>query len=245
VSNFRYRDKRLIGLAACGLIKASFVPDQPTQELRSLLRTRKQMTREQTSYVQRLQKTLEEAYIKLDSVISDIVGVSGRYMIEALIAGETNPVRLADLAHRRLRVPREALRDALHGRVTNHHRFLLQLHLGQYDALAVAITEIDHQVELLIERIDGPVEGDQATFRALIRLLCPIPGVSTLAALVILSEIGRDMSRFPTAGHLLACAGLCPSQDESAGKRQSIDAATAQMAVLGPRRLWRRLSGAL
>ena len=208
-------------LVACGLIKASFVPDQPTQELRSLLRTRKQMTREQTSHVQRLQKTLEEANIKLDSVISDIVGVSGRCMIEALIAGETNPVRLADLADRRIRAPRQALREALHGRVTNHHRFLLQLHLGQYDALAAAIAEIDHQVGVLIERLDERVEGGQATFRALIRLLCSTPGVSTLAAVVILSEIGRDMSRFPTAGHLLAWAGLCPSQNESAGKRRS------------------------
>jgi len=208
-------------LVACGLIKASFVPDQPTQKLRSLLRTRKQMTREQTSHVQRLQKTLEEANIKLDSVISDIVGVSGRCMIEALIAGETNPVRLADLADRRIRAPRQALREALHGRVTNHHRFLLQLHLGQYDALAAAIAEIDHQVGVLIERLDERVEGGQATFRALIRLLCSIPGVSTLAAVVILSEIGRDMSRFPTAGHLLAWAGLCPSQNESAGKRRS------------------------
>ena len=208
-------------LVACGLIKASFVPDQPTQKLRSLLRTRKQMTREQTSHVQRLQKTLEEANIKLDSVISDIVGVSGRCMIEALIAGETNPVRLADLADRRIRAPRQALREALHGRVTNHHRFLLQLHLGQYDALAAAIAEIDHQVGVLIERLDERVEGGQATFRALIRLLCSTPGVSTLAAVVILSEIGRDMSRFPTAGHLLAWAGLCPSQNESAGKRRS------------------------
>ena len=105
--------------------------------------------------------------------------------------------------------------------MTNHHRFLLQLHLGQYDALAAAIAEIDHQVGVLIERLDERVEGGQATFRALIRLLCSTPGVSTLAAVVILSEIGRDMSRFPTAGHLLAWAGLCPSQNESAGKRRS------------------------
>jgi transposase len=125
-------------------------------------------------------------------------------MIEALIAGETNPVRLADLAHRQIRAPREALREALHQRVTNHNRFLLRLHLGQYEALAAAITELDHQVEALIERMDELVEGEQTAFRALIRLLCSIPGLSTLAAVVILSEIGRDMSRFPTAGHLLA-----------------------------------------
>jgi len=208
-------------LVACGLIRASFVPDERTQELRSLLRTRKQMTREQTSHIQRMQRTLEEGNIKLDSVISDIIGVSGRYMIEAMIAGETSPVRLADLAHRRIRAPREALCEALRGRVTDHHRFLLRLHLRQYDALAAAIAEIDQQVEVLIEDMDEQIEAGQATFRALIMLLCSIPGVGTLAAVVILSEIGRDMSRFPTAGHLLAWAGLCPGQNESAGKRKS------------------------
>ena len=208
-------------LVACGLIRASFVPDERTQELRSLLRTRKQMTREQTSHIQRMQRTLEEGNIKLDSVISDIVGVSGRCMIEAMIAGETSPVRLADLAHRRIRAPREALCEALRGRVTDHHRFLLRLHLRQYDALATAIAEIDQQVEVLIEDMDEQIEAGQATFRALIMLLCSIPGVGTLAAVVILSEIGRDMSRFPTAGHLLAWAGLCPGQNESAGKRKS------------------------
>jgi transposase len=208
-------------LVACGLIRASFVPDERTQELRSLLRTRKQMTREQTSHIQRMQRTLEEGNIKLDSVISDIIGVSGRCMIEAMIAGETSPVRLADLAHRRIRAPREALCEALRGRVTDHHRFLLRLHLRQYDALAAAIAEIDQQVEVLIEDIDEQIEAGQATFRALIMLLCSIPGVGTLAAVVILSEIGRDMSRFPTAGHLLAWAGLCPGQNESAGKRRS------------------------
>jgi transposase len=208
-------------LVACGLIRASFVPDERTQELRSLLRTRKQMTREQTSHIQRMQRTLEEGNIKLDSVISDIIGVSGRCMIEAMIAGETSPVRLADLAHRRIRAPREALCEALRGRVTDHHRFLLRLHLRQYDALAVAIAEIDQQVEVLIEDMDEQIEAGQATFRALIMLLCSIPGVGTLAAVVILSEIGRDMSRFPTAGHLLAWAGLCPGQNESAGKRKS------------------------
>ena len=208
-------------LVACGLIRASFVPDERTQELRSLLRTRKQMTREQTSHIQRMQRTLEEGNIKLDSVISDIIGVSGRCMIEAMIAGETSPVRLADLAHRRIRAPREALCEALRGRVTDHHRFLLRLHLRQYDALAAAIADIDQQVEVLIEDIDEQIEAGQATFRALIMLLCSIPGVGTLAAVVILSEIGRDMSRFPTAGHLLAWAGLCPGQNESAGKRKS------------------------
>jgi transposase len=208
-------------LVACGLIKASFVPESAIQELRSLMRARKQLGREQASHVQRLQKTLEEANIKLDSVITDIVGVTGRRMITALIKGETNPQRLVDLADRRIQAPRNQLAEALHGRVTDHHRFLLRLYLGQYDALNAAIGTIDQEVEALITKMDAAVEAGQAPFRALILLLCSIPGVSTLAATAILSEIGRDMSRFPTAGHLLAWAGLCPGQNESAGKHKS------------------------
>jgi transposase len=208
-------------LVACGLIRASFVPEEEIQALRSVLRARKQLTREQTSHVQRLQKTLEEANVKLDSVITDIVGLTGRRMIEAMIGGETDPARLAELADRRIETPRDKLCEALRGRVTDYHRFLLRLYLEQYDALAAAIAKIDLQVDGLITRMDEEVEAGQATFRALIILLCSIPGISTLAATVILSEIGRDMSRFPTAGHLLAWAGLCPGQNESAGKRKS------------------------
>jgi transposase len=208
-------------LVACGLIKASFVPEEEIQELRSLLRARKQLTREQTSHVQRIQKTLEEANIKLDSVISDILGVSGRRMIEAMIAGMRNPFKLAELADRRLKASPKALYDALHGRLTDHHRFLLRLYLGQYDALAASVVEIDREVDALVTRMDDEVAAGQATFRSLIMLLCSIPGVSTLSATVILAEIGRDMSRFATAGHLVAWAGLCPGQNESAGKRKS------------------------
>lgn len=208
-------------LVACGLIRASFVPEREIQELRSLLRARKQLTREQTSHIQRMQKTLEEANIKLDSVISDILGVSGRRMIEAMIAGVRNPFKLAELADRRIKASPKALYDALHGRLTDHHRFMLKLYLGQHDSLSEAMARIDRQVHGLITRMDEEVKAGQATFRALIMLLCSIPGVSTLAATVILSEIGRDMSRFPTAGHLLAWAGMCPGQNESAGKRKS------------------------
>src|SRR5271166_4863496 len=134
-------------LAAHGLIRGSFVPDRPTQELRSLLRTRKQLVRERTSHIQRLQKTLEDANIKLDSVISDILGVSGRTMIEAMIAGQTDPAVLASLANRRIRATPEELREALQGRLTAHHRFLLQLHLEQVDALDRAIARIDKEVK--------------------------------------------------------------------------------------------------
>src|SRR5262245_49377851 len=125
----------LADLLAHGLIRGSFVPDAQTQEQRGLLRTRKQLTRERTSHVQRLQRTLEEANIKLDSVISDILGTSGRAMLEALIAGESDPVRLAALASTRIRASPTQLSAALQGRVTRHHRFLLRLHLDQIDAL--------------------------------------------------------------------------------------------------------------
>jgi len=199
----------LAELLAHGLIRASFVPDAATQEMRTLLRTRKQLVREKASHTQRLQKTLEDANIKLDSVIADILGVSGRAMIEALIAGESDPAALAALA-RRLKAPDDKLRAALRGRVTRHHRFLLRLHLSQIDALDAAMADIDTEVEAHL-----------APFRTAIQRLTSIPGVSDLGAQVIISEIGIDMSRFPTAGHLLSWAGLCPRNDESAGKRRS------------------------
>jgi transposase len=208
-------------LVSFELIKASFVPEQEIQELRSLLRARKQLTREQTSHVQRIQKTLEEANIKLDSVITDIMGRSGRRMIEAMIKGVRNPFKLAELADGRIKASRKQLYDALHGRLTDHHRFMLQLHLQQYDALADAIAKIDKQVDIAIDQMDAEVAAGQATFRTLISLLGTIPGVSDLAAKTILAEIGTDMGRFPTAGHLLAWAGMCPGQNESAGKRKS------------------------
>jgi transposase len=170
----------LADLMAHGLIRPSFVPDEPTQQMRDLLRTRKQFVRERTGHTQRIQKTLEDANIKLDSVISDIVGISGRRMIEALIAGRTDPQALAALA------------------------------LDQLDALDAAI-----------DRIDKEVDCNVKPFRVAIEMLKTIPGVSSLSAEVIVSEIGIDMSRFPTEGDLISWAGLCPKNDESAGKRRS------------------------
>jgi len=208
-------------LLACGLIRASFVPEEEIQELRSLMRTRKQLVREQTRHVQRLQKTLEEANVKLDSVVSDIMGVSGRRMIEAMIGGERNPQRLAALADRGLKASPKQLYDALHGRLREHHRFLLKLHLTQWDALDATIRDIDRQVDGQIERMDETTEDQQPPFRQLILRLCSIPGVSHLSATSILAEIGRDMRRFATAGHLVAWAGLCPGQNQSAGKVKS------------------------
>ena len=207
---------------AFGLIKASFVPDADIQELRSLQRARKQLVREQTRHTQRIQKTLEEANIKLDSVISDIMGVSGRKMIEAMIAGVRNPHTLAAMADRRIKASPKELYDALHGRLTDHHRFMLKLYLKQFDALETSIIEIDQTVAAAVARMDEEAQvAGRATFQSLILLLSGIPGIGAQSAVAILAEIGTDMSRFPTAGHFVAWAGLCPGQNESAGKRKS------------------------
>src|SRR5215212_5607163 len=202
-------------LLAHGLVRAvermrSTVPDAPTQAMRALPRTRKQLVREQASHVQRLQKTLEDANLKLASVLTDIMGLSGRAVLEALVAGETDPERLLALVHRRVRAEPARLRAALSGRPNETHRFLLGLHLGQYDALAKALEEIDAEVERGLD-----------PFRDAVRLLRTIPGIGNLAARAIVAEIGTDMGRFPTAAHLVSWAGLCPRNDESAGKRRS------------------------
>jgi len=160
--------------------------------------------------VLRVQKILEDANIKLDSVLTDLMGKSGRAMIEALIAGETNPAKLASLADRRAKASHEEFREALRGRVTKHHRFLLRLHLNQIDALDAAMATVDAQVEANL----GP-------FRTAVELLISIPGIKNLGAHVIVSEIGIDMSRFPSHAHLISWAGICPRNDESAGKRRS------------------------
>jgi len=197
-------------LLAHGLIRASFVPDGPTQGMRTLLRTRKQLTREKSRHILRSQKTLEDANIKLDSVITDIMGLSGRKMIEALIAGESDPTKLARLADPRVKASRETLRQALRGRVTRQHRFLLRLHLDQIDALDAAIGKIDQEID-----------AGLAPFRTAVEQVSSVPGVKNLAAVQILSEIGTDMSRFASDAHLRSWACICPRSDESAGKRRS------------------------
>jgi|SRR5579859_427876 len=197
-------------LLAHGLIRSSFVPPAPIQELRDLTRTRKQLVREIARHTLRIQKTLEDANLKLTRVVSDILGTSGRTILRALVAGETDPARLADLTKGRLKASRPQLLDALHGRVTAHHRFMIQLHLTQIEALEAALHDLEAHL------------GDTlAPFRAAISLLTTMPGLSDTAARVLVAEIGIDMSRFPTAGHLVSWAGLCPRLDESAGKRRA------------------------
>ena len=197
-------------LLAHGLIRSSFVPPAPIQELRDLTRTRKQLVREVSQHTLRLQKVLEDANLKLKNVISDILGMSGRAMLEAIIHGERDPERLADLSHGRLKASRPAVIAALHGRVTLHHCFLLRLHLTHIDALEAVI----HDVEARL--------GDAlAPFQDAVDRLLTIPAVGQTTARVIVAEIGVDMTRFPTAGHLVSWAGLCPRLHESAGKRLS------------------------
>jgi transposase len=211
----------LADLLACGLIKASFVPNEGVQELRGLTRTRKQLIREQTRHMQRIEKTLAEANIKLGSVISDVMGASGRRIIEAMIAGVRQPKQLAELAGKQIKASPKELYDALHGRLTDHHRFLLELHLKQWDSINETIRKLDLEVDQRIARMEAKAGSRNIPFRTLIELLTTIPGVSAVAAPAILSEVGDDMSRFPTAGHLVAWSGLCPGQNESAGKRKS------------------------
>ena len=186
------------------------VPPGPIQELRDLTRTRKQLVREVVAHKQRIQKVLEDANVKLGSVVSDLLGASGRRMLRAMIAGEQNPEELAALAGERLAASRETLAEALYGRVTRHHRFLLKQHLEMVEHLEKTVAEFEAQIEAALE-----------PFRAVIERLVTIPGVSETAASVIVAEIGVDMQRFPTVGHLISWAGLCPGLNQSAGKVKS------------------------
>jgi transposase len=197
-------------LVAHGLIRASFVPPTPVQELRALTRTRKQLVRERSSHVQRVDKVLQDANLKLGSVLTDIMGQSGRAILAAIVQGETDPEKLLEHVSKRVKAPREKIVEALRGKVSAHHRFLLKLHLAQADALQSAIDAVDQEVG---ERLDP--------FRAAADRLTEIPGVSSIVAAAIVSEIGIDMSRFPAVGNLISWAGLCPRNDESAGKRRS------------------------
>lgn len=200
----------LADLLAHGLVKPSFIVEQPIQEIRDLTRTRKQLVEERSRHVQRIQKTLQDANVKLTSVVTDITGATGRSVIEALIAGELEPKELVKLKNSRIHASDEEFVDALRGRVTEHHRFLMDLHYQQVCRLDGWISHIDNHLEKLLE-----------PFRPKVELLKTIPGVSKVLAAVIVGEIGVDMSAFPTARHLVSWAGLCPRNDESAGKRRS------------------------
>lgn len=193
-----------------GLLRASFIPPVGQRELRELTRFRSSFVRERATLVNRVQKVLESANIKLASVASDVLGVSGRAMLEALIEDQASVEEMAELAKGRLRAKREALTKALEGRVKDHHRFLLTELLCQIDSLEETVVRFDEQIESYCR-----------PFEEAVALLDTIPGVSQQTAEVIVSEIGADMGRFPTAGHLAAWAGVAPGNNESAGKRLS------------------------
>lgn len=193
-----------------GLLRASFVPPAPVRALRDLTRQRTQLSAEKASAANRIQKVLEDANIKLASVATDILGESGRDMLRALIAGQTDPEALAELARRRLRAKIPALKEALRGRVTAHHRFLLQLHLDHIE-----------QLEALIGRLAQQIEEQLLPFAETVQRLQTIPGVGPRAAETLAAEIGLDMTPFPTADHLASWAGMCPGNEQSAGKRRT------------------------
>jgi transposase len=193
-----------------GLLRASFIPDQAQRELRELTRHRTALIRERSAEVNRLQKVLEGANIKLASVASNVVGISGRAMLAALIAGETESAPVADLARGRLRKKLPELERALEGHVGSHQRFLLAQQLAHLDSL-----------EAMIERVSAEIGERLRPHEALLVRLQTIPGVGRRTAEVLLAELGVDLSRFPSAAHLASWAGLCPGNQESAGKRSS------------------------
>jgi transposase len=199
----------LAQLAALGLVRASLVPPPPIRRLRDLTRTRTHLTRDRTREIQRLEGLLEDAGVKLSSVASTTLSVSGRAMLEALIAGERDPEVLADLARARLRVKIPQLREALVGRFTDHHARLARIHLTLIDSLDAAIAELTARIEVEME-----------PFRGFHDLICTIPGVAQTVADVVVAETGADMSKFPSAQHLASWAGTAPGSYESAGKQK-------------------------
>lgn len=200
----------LAQLAECGLLRASFVPPEPIRQLRDLTRYRSVLADELTREAQRLEKELEDAGIKLSCVATDILGVSGRAMIEALIRGERDPQVLAEMARGRMRPKIPDLVEAMIGRFGDHHAFLCRMHLDRIDA-------VNRDIAVLTARISDQVRP----FGQAIEYLDTVPGISQLVAEVIIAETGGDMSRFPTPAHLASWAGVCPGNHESGGRRKS------------------------
>lgn len=201
----------LADLLAHGLVRPSFVPPAAQQALRELTRTRKQLVRESTAHTQRIHKLLESANVKLGSVLTDVLGPSGRAIVEALATGETDVERVADRLHARSRAKRPAVVAALQGaRLQPHQRVLLQQHLALIGSVEASVAAIEAEIAAALE-----------PFRGAVARLVTIPGISTTAAAVVVAEIGADMTRVATAGHLRSWAGLCPRLDESAGKHGS------------------------
>jgi transposase len=200
----------LAQLLECGLLKGSFVPPPPIRELRDLTRYRLQQVRERAREVNRLCKILEDSGIKLTSVLTDVMGVSGRAMVTALVEGTTDPAVLAELARGRLRRKLPELRRALAGRFRRHHAFLAEQILAKIDYL-----------DETLERLNAEIDERLRPFEPVLARLDTIPGVNRVVATTLVAETGGDMARFPSAGHLCSWAAVCPGQNESAGKRRS------------------------
>src|SRR5881396_2582901 len=200
----------LAQLLECGLLRASFVPPRAVRDLRDLTRLRKTLIRERGHHVNRIEKTLELAQIKLSGVVTDLMGKTGRAILQALSAGLKDPVQLAEYAQGLLRKKRAALREALVGRLTPHYAFLLQQHLSLIDAVNAHIATLDARIETAM-----------APFPESAAIVQTMPGVGARATQAILAETGVDMSCFPTPAHFASWARLCPGNHESAGKRQS------------------------
>jgi transposase len=200
----------LADLGAHGLLRGSLVPPPPIRRLRDLTRARTALTRDRGRQVQRIEKILEDSGIKLSSVVADIMGASGRAMLAALIDGQDDPAVIAELAQRRMRSKIPVLTEALTGRFTTHHAFLVRMHLGLIDQYSQALADLDARIGETME-----------PFAAARELLSSIPGISTTVAEVFLAETGGDMSVFPTAGHLASWAGTAPGSNESAGRVKS------------------------
>lgn len=205
------RDAELIvDLLRQGALRPSFVPTRPERELRELVRYRATLVAERAAEVNRIQKVLEGANIKLASVVSDVLGVSGRGILERLAAGETDAEQLAELARGSLRQKREALADSLRGQMGEHQVFMLREQLGH-------LSELEGRIKRVSEEIGRRLHP----FQERLDHLQTIPGVGLRAAEIIVSEVGLDMTRFPSAGHLASWTGLCPGMQESAGKNRS------------------------
>jgi len=222
-------------LLQCGLLRPSFVPDRQQRELRDLTRQQTKLVQQRNAADNRIQKVLETANIKLGSVATDVMGVSGRRILEALIAGEKDVNKLADLAEKRLRQKIPQLQRALEGEITEHHRFLLRRLLDQYDFL-------EKEIQTVSERL-GAVAP--ASFRGAVQQLDEVAGVGERGARALLAETGTDMSRFPSHKHFASWAGQCPGNRESAGKRKSgktpaanryLDAVLTEMAHAAARK---------
>ena len=194
-----------------GLLRPSFVPDRPQRELRDLCRQRSQLLGDRARVVNRVHKVLEDANVKLASVATDVTGKSGRAVLDAIVEGKLTPEQMAELVHRRMEAKKPALREALAGRVTPHHRFMLRRLLDQVDHLDRQVESFDRRVE----EVMSPLE------REAVERLDEVPGFDVRTGQNVVAEVGTDMTRFPSARHLASWAGLCPGNNESAGKRKT------------------------